>query len=149
MIHIYIVSDSHKHFLTGISEYEKRLQRSIQIHTLKPSKKRSANEVITEESNCLLKKLENQSSQKILLHMSGKQQSSENFAKYIDQKQMIFWDISFIIGWAYGVNHEIEKLCDETISFSKMTFPHWLALMVLLEQVYRALQIKKGTGYHK
>ena len=90
MIHIYIVSDSHKHFDSSIKEYEKRLQKAIRIYTIKPSKKDSKTEIIAQESSEILKKIEKQSGQIILLHMSGKQFSSESFAQYIEQKQMNF-----------------------------------------------------------
>jgi 23S rRNA (pseudouridine1915-N3)-methyltransferase len=83
------------------------------------------------------------------LYIQSKQLSTEDFQKFIEDTQMKYSDIVFITGGAYGVNYEnIKGHIDDTLSFSPMTFPHSGALMMLLEQIYRAQCIKKGIKYH-
>jgi len=68
---------------------------------------------------------------------------------FIEKSKLTHPDVTFLIAGAYGIDDEILKdLIDKRISFSPMTFPHSLALLVLLEQLYRVIQIEKNTGYH-
>jgi 23S rRNA (pseudouridine1915-N3)-methyltransferase len=84
-----------------------------------------------------------------LLYIDSQQMDTLKFAKLIEEKQMLFSDIVFIIGWAYGVDYTlIQKDIDMKISLSPMTFPHAQAIMMLLEQIYRASCIKKWIRYH-
>ena len=57
--------------------------------------------------------------------------------------------LAFVIGGSLGLSEEVLKRADEKLSFSKMTFPHQLARIMLLEQIYRGFKIKKGENYHK
>lgn len=82
--------------------------------------------------------------------IEGKQMSSEAFSKKlsklaIDGKSSIV----FIIGSSFGLDEEIKKMSDERFSMSEMTFPHQMARVMLLEQLYRAFQIANGGKYHK
>lgn len=82
--------------------------------------------------------------------IEGKQRTSEDFSREIDEiATKGFSNIVFIIGSSFGLCDEIKKLSGERFSMSKMTFPHQLARIMLLEQIYRAVQISKGTKYHK
>ena len=86
----------------------------------------------------------------IALDRNGKQFNSEDFAKFIEEKMVYFKkDISFFIGGADGFSGDFVKSCDFSLSFSKMTFPHEIARLLLLEQIYRAFTIIKGEQYHK
>jgi len=86
----------------------------------------------------------------IALDRNGKQFNSEGFAKFIEEKMVYFKkDISFFIGGADGFSGDFVKSCDFSLSFSKMTFPHEIARLLLLEQIYRAFTIIKGEQYHK
>ena len=86
----------------------------------------------------------------IVLDRNGKQFNSEDFAKFIEEKMVYFKkDISFFIGGADGFSGDFIKSCDFSLSFSKMTFPHEIARLLLLEQIYRAFTIIKGEQYHK
>jgi len=86
----------------------------------------------------------------IVLERNGKQFNSEGFAKFIEEKMVYFKkDISFFIGGADGFRGDFVKSCDFSLSFSKMTFPHEIARLLLLEQIYRAFTIIKRERYHK
>ncbi len=149
MYKIIFFADSYKHFEDAIKEYEKRLWKSIEIIKLKPSKKKDEVSIIEDETNILNEKLKDISWYKILLYITWEIFSTEKLSKIIEAKKQNFWNIVFIIGWAYWVN--IEKLKDKIdlkFSFSPLTFPHSLAYLILLEQIYRIEMIKKWSSYH-
>ncbi len=82
--------------------------------------------------------------------IEGKQRTSEQFSREIEEAATKgFSNIVFIIGSSFGLHDEIKRLSNERLSMSKMTFPHQVARIMLLEQIYRAVQISKGTKYHK
>ena len=67
----------------------------------------------------------------------------------VENKSVTHGNINFIIGWAYGIKEWIiDELLHERLSLSKMTLPHSMALLMLLEQVYRIRSMKSGSGYH-
>jgi 23S rRNA (pseudouridine1915-N3)-methyltransferase len=84
-----------------------------------------------------------------LLYIDCKQLSTQQFFDFIEDKKMNFWNITFIIWGAYGVDlPRLEKYINYKISLSPMTFPHAQAIMMLLEQIYRVGCMKKGIKYH-
>jgi len=85
----------------------------------------------------------------ILLDVKGIQFSSEKFSDYLNKISMNYSSICFIIGGAFGVSNEVKTRANATLSFSDMTFPHMLARIMLLEQIYRAIAISQGHPYHK
>ena len=86
----------------------------------------------------------------ILLAIEGKERSSEDFSKRLDELMLRGKsDIAFVIGGSDGVSDEVRARADETLSFGRITLPHNLARVVLLEQVYRACKISRGEPYHK
>ncbi|MBB1565052.1 23S rRNA (pseudouridine(1915)-N(3))-methyltransferase RlmH [Candidatus Gracilibacteria bacterium] len=149
MIKIIAFVDSFKHYNEPILEFQKRLGKTIDFIKLKPSKKKEISEIIAEETDILKKYLEKTKGFKILLFINGKTLDSVSFSEFIEEKQVQFSDIVFIIGGAFGVDFEkISENIDFRFSFGPMTFPHSLAILMLLEQVYRAQTIKKGSSYH-
>ncbi len=149
MIKIYLFSDTHKHFSQAIEEYEKRLWKEIEIIKLKPSKRKEEKEITQEESHILKEKLSKEKWYKILLYITGKVISTESLFELVESKKQHFWDIIFVVWWAYGVDiSQIDNLIDYKLSFSPMTFPHALAYLLLLEQIYRVAMIKKWSWYH-
>ena len=84
----------------------------------------------------------------IVLEPHGKQFSSEELALFIKKKELEK-DIAFVLGDENGLGKEIEKKANVILSFSRMTFPHELARVMVLEQVYRALSINANLPYHK
>ena len=82
--------------------------------------------------------------------IEGKGMSSKKFSEYFDNLALLGnSNITFIIGSSYGLSSKIKNMSDLKLSMSEMTFPHQLARVMLLEQIYRALSINKGTKYHK
>ena len=86
---------------------------------------------------------------KIALCVEGKQLSSEELADKLEQVSAVSSDIILVIGSSYGLSPRVKQACDLRLSVSKLTFPHQLMRVLLAEAVYRALNIVKGTKYHK
>ncbi|MDO4442766.1 MAG: 23S rRNA (pseudouridine(1915)-N(3))-methyltransferase RlmH [Slackia sp.] len=86
----------------------------------------------------------------ILLDVGGKQLSSEGIAARMDALMLSgVSDITFVVGGSGGVSRSVQDFADECLSFGKITLPHNLARVVLLEQIYRAFKISRGEPYHK
>ena len=86
----------------------------------------------------------------IALAIEGKMKTSEELADTLDKLATYGKSkITFIIGGSLGLSKEVMKRADEALSFSKMTFPHQLMRLILVEQVYRAYRINRGEPYHK
>jgi 23S rRNA (pseudouridine1915-N3)-methyltransferase len=86
----------------------------------------------------------------IALAIQGKLQSSEELAKNLDQLATYGKSkIAFVIGGSLGLSDEVIKRSNEQLSFSRMTFPHQLMRLILVEQIYRAFRINRNEPYHK
>lgn len=140
----------------AIAEYSKRLQKycSLTITELQdeklPNKLNDSimQEIKTKECNKIMQSIK-KDSYIFCLDLRGKQFSSEEFSKKLDNIALNENShITFIIGGTLGLNNEILTLSNEKICFSKMTFPHQLIRVFLLEQLFRAFKISKGETYH-
>jgi 23S rRNA (pseudouridine1915-N3)-methyltransferase len=150
MIKIYIFADSYKHFEEPIKEYEKRLWKSISIIKLKPSKNTNENLVIKEETEIIKNKLSIEKWFKIVLNPLWKSYNTIDFSDLIENKKMTYSNIIFIIWWAFWFDYdELNWYADLNINLGLFTMPHSLALLVILEQIYRSDMIKKGSDYNK
>ena len=146
-----------KYIQEGIKEFSKRLSRYcnldiIEINDEKAPENLSQKEmeiVKSKEGEKILAKIP-QNGHVISLVIEGKQLTSEGLAENIE-KLMVSGtnDICFVIGGSLGLSKEVIKRSDYKLSFSKMTFPHQLMRLILLEQVYRGFRIMKGEPYHK
>ena len=86
----------------------------------------------------------------IALDLRGKQSTSELFAGHLQHlREQGDGKITFVIGASLGLSGEVLRRADETLSLSEMTFPHQLARVVLLEQLYRSFRIINNEPYHK
>lgn len=131
------------------NEYLKRLSAfcKVNIIELKEQNKFENVEVIkTKEGEEILKNLSNFT---YLCDVDGKQFSSVEFAEELNKASCETSKLTFVIGGSYGVSEEVKKAVNKKISFSKMTFPHNLFRVMLLEQIYRAFTINVGKNYHK
>lgn len=141
----------------GIKEYSKRLSRYCKLKILEVADESAPEnlskkeiEIIKEkEGKRIYEKLPN-NSYIISLDIKGKNFSSEEFSNKIEDITLGgINDITFIIGGSLGLSEEILNKSNLKLSFSKMTFPHQLMRMILLEQIYRGFRIMKGEPYHK
>lgn len=142
-----------------ISEYEKRISKYAKLEIIElddekiPQNASSSIEeqVKTLESNKILERLSKYpNSSVILLDLNGKNYSSEEFAQKIDTIQTYSSStIIFVIGGSLGMSQELLKYSQDKICFSKMTFPHQLIRLFLLEQIFRAFKILNNETYHK
>ncbi|MGC9397380.1 MAG: 23S rRNA (pseudouridine(1915)-N(3))-methyltransferase RlmH [Anaerolineae bacterium] len=85
----------------------------------------------------------------IALTATGKQMDSPGLADFLQKQIEIYGSLAFLIGGPVGLAPEVLKNCDDTLSLSPLTFPHELARVILLEQLYRAATILSGEQYHK
>lgn len=85
----------------------------------------------------------------VILDIEGTQYNSIEFSKFIDKELTYNSNITFIIGSSNGLSEEIKKKTNKKISFSKLTFPHQLFRIMLLEQLYRGYKIINNEQYHK
>lgn len=140
-----------KYFLDAINEYKKRISKYSKLEIIEVSDEATNNEkiVLAKEKERLLK-LINKNDYNIVLDIDGNEISSVELSKKIDN---IFTNynsnITFIVGGSCGIDEEIKNICDYRLSFSKMTFPHQLFRIILLEQIYRAFKILNNESYHK
>lgn len=130
-------------------EYQKRLGASVGVEEFAASKSLPPAETQKAEAQFLLKAIPEKSFV-LLLDERGKDISSRDFAgKISDWQDRGIAHLVFIIGGADGVTDEIRKRADFTICFGKLTWPHRLVRVMLLEQIYRAKQIIAGHPYHR
>jgi 23S rRNA (pseudouridine1915-N3)-methyltransferase len=138
----------------GISDYADRLSRFVRLEIkelkdLGQKNSRPADPIVSREGEQLLK-AKTRSHILIALDRQGRSMSSEKLAQLFQK-----WEgqgikgITFAIGGPMGLAPAVTQQADLVLSFSKMTFPHEMARLFLVEQIYRAYSIKAGTGYHK
>ncbi len=142
---VIIISPGKKHDHTvkeGIEEYEKRL-KALSPKWVFPA-------VGTKESEgAAIEKLIKKTDKVILLDERGKDIDTPAFAKLLEKEiQSGTKQLVFIIGGAYGVSSGIQERADMTLRLSSLVFPHMLARLILVEQLYRAASIIEGGKYH-
>ena len=140
----------------AITEYSKRLSRYCKLNIVELPDEKIPDKINTSLANEIkLKECTNiinhtkKDSYIIALDLTGKQFTSEEFSKKIEDISMENSSITFIIGGSLGLNEEVLNMCNQKISFSKMTFPHQLFRVFLLEQIFRAFKISNGETYHR
>lgn len=153
-INIIVMGDiKEKYFKDAIAEYSKRISRFAQLNIIE-LKEHIATSNSSADIISALKKDADEIKKHIKGHLicldiHGKQISSEEMAKKIENLSQTTSTISFVIGASNGIHDEIKSLSNEKISFSKMTFPHQLMRVIFLEQLYRAFTINNNISYHK
>ena len=138
------------------AEYEKRLGafcrfELVQLKEERLSEQPSAGEIRTalEREAQKISEQVSSSAYLIALCVEGKQLSSEELAEKIEAISMDKSEICFVIGSSYGLSDSVKQRADIRLSVSKLTFPHQLMRVILLEAIYRAFNIQRGTKYHK
>lgn len=146
-----------KYLKDAIAEYTKRLSRYCRLEIIEVSDEKTpdqASEVVEDgirdkEGERILRYIKDDA-YVITLEINGRMLTSEELADKIDTLGIQGSShITFIIGGSIGLGREVLKRSDYALSFSKMTFPHQLMRVILLEQVYRSYRIIQGHAYHK
>ncbi|QED49918.1 23S rRNA (pseudouridine(1915)-N(3))-methyltransferase RlmH [Cytobacillus dafuensis] len=146
-----------KYLKQGIDEYLKRLSAYAKMDIIEVPDEKAPEElselemlkVKQKEGERILAKI-NPDAHVIALAIDGKMKSSEELADGMDKLATYGKSkVAFVIGGSLGLSEEVLKRADEKLSFSKMTFPHQLMKLVLVEQIYRAFRIIRGEPYHK
>lgn len=146
-----------KFMKAAIDEYAKRLSRYCKLEIIEVSDEKTPDnasekeeEAIKEKEGAKVRSYIKDTDYVIALDLKGKQLTSEEFAEKIETLGIEGKSsIVFLIGGSLGISSETLKRADFKISFSKMTFPHQLFRIMLLEQIYRGFRIMKGEPYHK
>lgn len=140
----------------AISEYSKRLSKYCNLNFIELQDEKLPNKL----NSSIIEEIKNKECSKILEHikkdsfvfcldLKGKQYTSEEFSKEIDNISLNFnSSITFIIGGTLGLTDEVLSKSNKLICFSKMTFPHQLIRVFLLEQIFRAFKISHNETYH-
>ncbi len=144
-------------YLEGINEYLKRLGSYTNIELLDGLEEKISPRAGDKEIQKVLQKegekvlsLLGKDEMLVVLDIGGKSINSENFARQLEN-----WNISgknrinLLVGGSHGIADQVKKLAEAKISFSSMTFPHQMAVLILVEQIYRGFKILKGEPYHK
>jgi 23S rRNA (pseudouridine1915-N3)-methyltransferase len=146
-----------KYLKQGIDEYLKRLSSYAKVEVTEVADEKAPEnlsdaemlEVKRKEGERILSHV-HQDSYVITLEIQGKQVTSEQLAGKIDELTTYGKShFTFIIGGSLGISNEVQNRSNFALSFSKMTFPHQLMRLILLEQVYRAFRIIRNEPYHK
>ena len=140
----------------AIAEYSKRMQPLCRLSVIELPEERVGENpspaeiarVISAESERIMAKL-GRSDYVIAMCVEGKNISSEELSRRIEELQQTHSTVDFVIGGSWGLSDSLKARADFRLSMGRMTFPHQLCRVMLLEQIYRAFQIGRGTKYHK
>ena len=146
-----------KYLKMGIEEFSKRLGAYAKINVVEVADEKAPESLSDADMEIVKKKEAERIMAKfgsdtyvIALAIEGKMKTSEELAA--DLESLMTYGrskVAFVIGGSLGLHDSVIKRADELLSFSKMTFPHQMMKLILLEQVYRAFRIMKGEPYHK
>ena len=146
-----------KYLKDAIAEYAKRLSRYCKLQIVEVEDEKTPDgasaameDQIKEKEAVRLSKCLDEEAFLITLEIQGKMLDSESFSKTMEQICLRGKNhIQFVIGGSLGLHTSITERSDLALSFSKMTFPHQLMRVILLEQVYRSFRIQNNEPYHK
>ena len=144
-------------FREAIAEYSKRLSRYVKLNIFEVKDEKTPDNASEKEKIQIMKTEANrlekyiaQDAYLVALAIEGKEMASEKFANHLSMLEVNGKShLQFIIGGSLGIDEELKRKADFSISFSEMTFPHQLIRIVLLEQIYPAYRINNNEPYHK
>ena len=137
-----------KYFTLAVVEYLKRISKFSKVEIIEVSDEANVEKALRIEGDKILSKIKDDE-YVISLDINGESLSSMEFAKKISRIFNKTSKLTFVIGGSYGLSKEVKTRSNCLISFSKMTFPHQLFRVILLEQIYRAYKINNNESYHK
>ena len=134
----------------AIAEYLKRLRKytNIEIVEVKDEGLVEKEKALKLEEEKILKYIQDKD-YIITLEIEGKELDSVEFANKLDKTQLEYSNITFVIGGSYGLSNILKEKANYHLSFSRLTFPHQLFRVLLLEQLYRSYKINNNESYHK
>ena len=139
-----------KYLIDAIEEYKKRLSKYTKLEIIEVNDIENDNiDIILSKEKDLIEKYINSKDYVITLEIEGNMLSSLELANKIDSIFNTNSNITFIIGGSYGLHQDIKNRSNYKLSFSKLTFPHQLFRVNLLEQIYRVFKINNNEAYHK
>lgn len=139
-----------KFYKEGVEEYKKRLSKYTKIQIIEVEDVNLPNESLIKQKEAeSIEKNINEKDYVITLEIEGNELNSVELSKKLEQLEQTNPNITFIIGGSYGLDDKIKQRSNYKLSFSKLTFPHQLFRVILLEQIYRAYKIKNNESYHK
>lgn len=159
MLHVDIICVGklkEQYFKDAVNEYSKRLSKYCILSIVElPDEKvpdklndKLILDIKEKESNNILSHIK-KDSYTICLDLKGKQYTSEDFSKKLENISLTNSSITLIIGGTLGLSNKLISSCNELVCFSKMTFPHQLIRIFLLEQLFRAFKISNNETYHR
>ena len=146
-----------KYLKDGIAEYSKRISRFAAVEMIELTDEKtpdrasdSENEkILNLEGNRILTKIGDREFV-VVLAVEGKTLSSEEFSKQLEQASINGYStLTFVIGGSLGLSPQVKNRANLSLSFGRLTLPHQLMRLVLVEQIYRAFTIQQGSPYHK
>ena len=140
----------------GCAEYVKRLSAYCKINIVEVAEERASDnpketeiaQILQKEGERIIAKIP-KGSAVVPLCIEGREYSSPDFSALIEKISLDYSSLCFVIGGSFGLSAEVKALGKTKLSFGKMTLPHQLARLVLLEQTYRAFAISNNSKYHK
>lgn len=146
-----------KFYVDAISEYLKRLSKYSKINIYEVKDEKTPDNASLKEESLIIEEEAKRIQKYIVkdayiytLCIEGKERSSEEFSENISANLLNNKShLQFIIGGSLGLSDTIKAQSNDKLSFSKMTFPHQLMRVILLEQIYRAFKIRSNEPYHK
>jgi len=137
-----------KFYREAIDEYKKRLSKYTKLEIIEIMDEANIEKALKVEGNKISNYIKD-NDYVITMEIDGQMLSSLEFASKISNTFITSSNIVFVIGGSYGLDDSIKKRSNYALSFSKMTFPHQLFRVILLEQIYRAFKINNNENYHK
>jgi len=134
----------------GFAHFQARMEKQLNLNVVvvPPSKNIDPAKMSDEESEKIQKTVDSFDGDVWLLEETGKEFTSPQFAGLIAKAKDSGRSILFVLGGPYGVNATLKARIKNHVRLSAMTLPHELCALMFLEQLYRACEIQKGTGYH-
>jgi 23S rRNA (pseudouridine1915-N3)-methyltransferase len=139
-----------KFYVNAVLEYSKRISKYSKIEIIEIPDYPNDDKIISlkKEKEKILSNLK-EKDYIITLEIDGQQMKSEDFSNKINNILITNSNIVFIIGSSHGLHDDVKKISNFSLSFSRMTFPHQLFRVMLLEQIYRSYKIINNESYHK
>ncbi len=149
---LYLSHEKTDPLLAQAEDYLRRAGRELdaELVLLKPGRRtKGADDARVQQAEGELLLSASEGCTRVALDADGQQYASEAFSKKLDGLRGRGKPLAFLIGGATGLSSEVKRTVDATWSLSPLTFPHRLAVCVLCEQLYRAMEIRRGGPYHK